>query len=158
MFRTVQRSTPQARLASLCSVLAGFLVHAGAIAQPGKPQVTEPAKIVSFAKGPRAACEGLAGCDFILLNGNPKTGPTQWFYRLKAGTPFPRHWHTSPENFIVVTGALTFNLESGQVHTLKPGEYMGYQGGMIHWGQCEAGEDCLYYVFNSRPFDFHLVK
>lgn len=29
---------------------------------------------------------------------------------------------------------------------------------MIHWGQCEADADCLFYVFNDQPYDFNLAE
>ena len=57
-----------------------------------------------------------------------------------------------------VRGAITFNFESGQRHTLRPGETLHYQAGMVHWGQCEQGGDCLFYVFNDQPYDIHLVQ
>jgi len=127
-------------------------------AQPSKPKVSEPPHITQFDTAAKAVCEGLPGCDFALLNGDPKSGPTQWFFRLKAGTAFPRHWHSTPENMVAIRGRLTFNFESGQKHTLVPGEHLRYQAGMIHWGQCEADADCLFYVFNDRPYDFNLAE
>ncbi len=122
-----------------------------------KPAVTEKASIIQFDKDARATCEGLPGCEFILLNGDPKTGPTQWFFQLKAGQPFPRHWHSTPENMVAIRGVLHFDFETGQSHSLKPGEYLHYQAGMAHGGQCEPGADCLFYVFNDKPYDFHLA-
>ncbi|MGH8759498.1 MAG: hypothetical protein ACREVW_08315, partial [Burkholderiales bacterium] len=64
----------------------------------------------------------------------------------------------TPENMVGVQGALTFNFENGQRHTLRPGHYLHYQAGMIHWGQCEHAEDCLFYVFNDLPYDIHVVE
>lgn len=130
----------------------------GAGAQPTKPQVTEPPNIVVFDRDAKGVCEGLPGCDFILLSGDPKTGPTQWLYRLKAGTEYPRHWHPTPENAVAIRGAITFNFETGEQHTLKPGEYLRFEAGMIHWGQCEPGEDCLYYIYDEQPYAFILAE
>ena len=123
-----------------------------------KPAVTEPPVVTAFAAAETAPCDGLPGCDFVLLAGDPATGPSQWFFRLGGGTEFPRHWHSTPENMVMIEGALTFHFETGETHTLVPGELLRYQEGMVHWGQCEPGADCLYYVFNDEPYDFHAAE
>lgn len=138
------------------SVLIGF--GDPGHAAPEKPMVTEAPKVVDFARDQTAVCEGLPGCDFVLLHGDPDTGHSHWFYRLKAGTVYPRHWHPTPENAVVITGALTFNFETGQRHTLTPGQYLRFEAGMIHWGQCEPGEDCLYYIYDDEPYAFILAE
>ena len=138
--------------------MATFTACGAVTAEPVKPKVDQPAKITQFDTATKSVCQGLPGCDFVLLSGDPKTGPTQWFFRLKAGTAFPRHWHSTPENMVTIHGALTFNFETGQKHTLRAGEHLRYQAGMIHGGQCELGEDCLFYVFNDLPYDFNLAN
>ncbi len=144
---------------ALPSLLLTLLAHpALAQTETPKPEVTEPPVLTQFASAETAACEGLPGCDFVLLAGDPATGSSQWFFRLKAGTEFPRHWHSTPENMVMIEGALTFNFELGESQTLTPGEHLRYEAGMIHWGQCEPGADCLYYVFNDQPYDFQAAE
>lgn len=144
-------------LALAVSATLSVAAQSPAFAQDGKPVVTQPARVVQFDRDTKQICEGLPGCDFILLAGDPSLSATQWLFRLKAGQAFPKHWHNTPENMVGVRGALTFNFESGQRHTLRAGETLHYQSGMIHWGQCEQAEDCVFYVFNDRPYDIHLV-
>ena len=139
----------------LAAALAAITLASPVLAEGAKPAVTESPVYTQFDKATKTACEGLPDCDFVLLKGDPATGPTQWFFRLKGGTAFPRHWHSTPENMVTVRGALTFNFETGETVTLRPGEHLAYQAGMIHGGQCEPGEDCLFYVFNDLPYDFH---
>jgi quercetin dioxygenase-like cupin family protein len=129
-----------------------------ALAEQSKPPVTEPATVIQFDRDRKSPCEGLPGCDFILLAGDPSKSATQWLFRLRGGQAFPKHWHNTPENMVAVRGSLTFNFETGQRHTLRPGEYLHYQAGMIHWGQCEPEEDCLFYVFNDQPYDIHVLQ
>jgi len=140
---------------ALTSALPILASPAPTVAQAAKPDVTEPPKIVRFDAAEKSVCEGLPGCDFVLLAGDPATGASQWFFRLRAGIEFPRHWHSTPENMVMVKGALTFDFETGENHTLTPGEHLRYPAGMIHWGRCEPGADCLFYVFNDQPYDFH---
>ena len=145
-------------LALAAAALPASAFPAFAQTEDAKPTVTEPPAIVRFASAKTLACEGLPGCDFVLLAGDPAAGPTQWFFRLKAGAEFPRHWHSTPENMVMIEGALTFNVEVGEPHTLVAGEHLRHQAGMIHWGQCELGEDCLHYVFNDQPYDLHSAE
>jgi quercetin dioxygenase-like cupin family protein len=128
-----------------------------ALAQDNRPRVTQAPQVARIDHDAKSVCEGLPGCEFMLLAGDPLRGATQWLFRLRAGQSFPRHWHNTPENMVAVRGALTFNFETGQRHTLRPGEYLRYQEGMIHWGQCEPKEDCVFYVYNEQPYDIHLA-
>jgi len=93
----------------------------------------------------------------VLLAEDPETGASQWLFRLAAGTPFPAHWHSTPENFMGIQGELVFEFETGQRYTLRRGDFLQYQAGMIHEGVCAEGEDCVYYVLNPEPYDIHLV-
>lgn len=138
--------------------LIALLATAIASAEETKPVVKTSPVYTQFDQAPHTACEGLPDCDFILLDGDPEAGPTQWFFRLRAGTAFPRHWHSTPENMVTIHGALTFVFETGETITLKPGEHLRYPAGMIHGGQCEPGTDCLFYVYNDAPYDFHLAN
>lgn len=148
------------RYLSAAAAIFSISVSAGAaFAQSAeKPTVTEPPIFTEFDSAKTSVCDGLSGSDFVLLQGDPKTGPTQWFFRLKAGTAFPKHWHSTPENMVTIRGALTFNFETGQTVTLKAGDHLHYQAGMTHWGQCEPDEDCLFFVFNDQPYDLHLAQ
>jgi quercetin dioxygenase-like cupin family protein len=138
-------------------MLVILLVAASALAQE-KPKITEPPSYIGFGSRPWQACEGLQGCAFVLLAGDPATGASQWLFRLEAGMPFPAHWHSTPENFMGLQGALVFEFETGDMYTLRRGDFLHYQAGMTHGGYCAEGKDCLYYVFNPLPYDVHLVE
>jgi len=140
------------------AILATLTLTSLAMAQdksPEKPAVSAPPNFAEFEAGDRQPCEGLPGCDFMLVRGDPATGPSQWVFRITAGTAFPKHWHSTPENMVGIRGTLTFNFETGEQHALRAGDFLNYQTGMIHWGQCEAGEDCVFYAFNDLPYDFN---
>jgi len=128
-----------------------------AVAQD-KPAVSDAPRYVDHAASDWQPCEGLPGCGYVLVRGDPTNGPSQWLFRLSAGTAFPKHWHPTPENMVGITGALTFHFETGETHALTPGDFLNYQAGMTHWGQCEAGEDCVFYAFNDLPYAIHMVE
>jgi hypothetical protein len=31
-------------------------------------------------------------------------------------------------------------------------------GAMIHWGNCGEMQTCVYYVYDDKPYDIHLVE
>ena len=141
------------RFLALAALLGSLtLAHAA----PTKPQVTTPAQFVELNTQSWQKCEGLNGCEFVLLRGDPTTSSSQWMFRLKAGTPFPRHWHSTPENMVGIRGQLVFRFETGDTRTLRAGDFLTYPSGMIHGGVCQPGADCLYYAFNDEPYDIYL--
>jgi len=145
--------------ATVTTVLLGLLALSVGLAQNiVKPEVTEEPIYVALDSQDWQPCEGLSGCEFIGLFGDPAVGASQTIFRLEAGTEFPKHWHTSSENYMGVQGKLEFNLETGETVALARGDFLHYQGGMIHWGQCAEGEDCVYYVYNDLPYDIVLVE
>lgn len=155
---TIRAATKLVTIRAALALAVVIFIFSSVHAADTKPVVTEPAKVVQFDVDDKSICDGLPGCDLILLDGDPGSGPSQWLIRLRAGQAFPKHWHSTAENMVSVRGALTFNFETGQRHTLRPGEYLHYPAGMIHWGQCEQFEDCLFYVFNDLPYDIHLAQ
>lgn len=102
-------------------------------------------------------CAGLPGCTTLALRGDPKTGPSEAMFRLKAGTPFAKHWHTSPEHVVELSGTVTYHLGDGHTYRVGAGDYLYYPGHMVHWGQCDTGADCVYHVYDDRPYDIHPV-
>jgi quercetin dioxygenase-like cupin family protein len=140
------------------SLALGVLVIFAVATAQDKPEIIEAPTFVGFDSQPWQPCEGLAGCNFVSLKGDSSTGASQTMFRLKAGTPFPPHWHTSPDNYIGLQGELLFNLETGDTFTLGQGDFLAYPGGMIHSGACGENSDCIYYVFNNLPYDIHLVQ
>lgn len=133
-------------------------LHAGLVTAQEKPLVTEAPIFIALDSQPWTPCEGLTGCEFVGLFGDPAVEGSQTLFRLAAGTEFPKHWHTSSENYIGVAGQLEFNLETGENVTLARGDYLHYQGGVVHWGQCVGSENCVYYVYNDLPYDIIFVN
>ncbi|GCD96665.1 cupin domain-containing protein [Embleya hyalina] len=100
-------------------------------------------------------CEGLAGCTYVQLAGDPRTGPSEAMFTLAAGTRFAPHWHTSPEHVVGVSGTVLWNVEGHKRHRVGAGDFLSYLGKAVHWGQCAPGADCVYYVYDELPYDFH---
>ena len=123
-----------------------------------KPRVAENAAHVDSRASAWRACEGLPGCQFLPLRGNAAKEPSEAIFRLAAGVRFPKHWHTSPEHILVIEGRLNMNLENGDHYSVGPRAFLYNPGGMIHWGNCGEEEDCVYYVYDDKPYDIHVVE
>lgn len=106
--------------------------------------------------GVGTACEGLPGCTFVQLKGDPRTGPSEAMFTLKAGTPFSPHWHTSPEHVVGVSGTMLWQVKGHKKpYRVGAGDYLYYPSKAVHWGRCAPGADCVYYVSDELPYDFH---
>ncbi|WP_327092225.1 cupin domain-containing protein [Nonomuraea sp. NBC_01738] len=106
--------------------------------------------------GAGSPCEGLAGCTFVQLKGDPLKGPSEAMFTLKAGTPFSPHWHTSPEHVVGVSGTMLWHVKGKKkTYRVGAGDFLYYPSKAVHWGKCAPGADCTYYVFDEQPYDFH---
>lgn len=144
-------------VALLISAAVASSVLPASAAMPDKPQVTE-APVYVGADDPRwRPCEGLPGCRFIPLRGDATGEASEAIFRLERSVRFPKHWHTSPEHFVTIRGTLVINLENGDRFSLGPQSFLYNPGGMVHWGHCTDAEACVYYVYDDKPYDIHLV-
>lgn len=155
IFTIIKTSPIRAML--LLATLAIFISPKLAFSQE-KPQITENPIYATPNNDNWQSCEGLPGCKFIQLRGNPKKEASEAIFRLDASVRFPKHWHTSPEHIVGIKGRLVINLENGDTFTVGSGEFLYNLGGMIHWGHCSEEEPCLYYVYDDKPYDIYLVE
>jgi quercetin dioxygenase-like cupin family protein len=133
-------------------------VVAGQASAGDKPRVVERPVYVDSQAAVWRACEGLPGCEFLPLRGDAGREASEAIFRLSAGIGFPKHWHTSPEHILVMQGRLEMNLENGDRYSIGPHVFLYNPGGMIHWGRCAEGEACVYYVYDDKPYDIHLLE
>lgn len=135
-----------------------FALMSLATLSEAKPPVTDAVVGIDTASVPWRKCEGLPGCTFLPLHGDARREPSEALFQLEAGVEFPKHWHTSPEHLFVVQGTLVMNLENGERHDVGARGYLYNPGGMIHWGHCAPAEPCVYFVYDDKPYDIHLVE
>ncbi|MBN6051744.1 cupin domain-containing protein, partial [Nonomuraea sp. RK-328] len=131
-----------------------------AVGTPGSSARSRPARaggdVVYHHHGKGGSpCQGLEGCTFVQLQGDPRTGASEAMFTLKAGTPFSPHWHTSPERVVGVSGVMLWHVKGHKTYRVGAGDYLSYPSKAVHWGKCAPGADCVYYVHDERPYDFH---
>ena len=115
-----------------------------------------PLLVVNLA-GKFKPCPGApSGCERILLRGDPQSEPFHIVYRFPKGWMFPKHWHVSAENLVMVRGLLTINSEGGREQSLKAGDYLYIPANPVHWGAC--AEECVFYLGLDGPDSFNVVE
>jgi quercetin dioxygenase-like cupin family protein len=94
-------------------------------------------------------------CQFAPFKGDPAKEPSHRYVRTAAGFMFPKHWHVSAENLVVISGTVVIN-EDGREQALHPGDYVNIPVGNVHWGSCP--EPCLFYLKIDGPDSFNVVE
>ena len=84
----------------------------------------EPALVVKLAGKFKPCPDAPPGCEHIMFRGDPQTEPFQKVYRFPKGWVFPKHWHISAEDLVMVRGTIVLNSEGGREQTLRPGDYV----------------------------------
>ena len=136
-----------------CSVVVFLLLVIGCKVS-GKPviaTVNDPA--LAWRPCPEAAPED--GCEGLLLQGDPTTGPVTWLTRLPQSSVVPNHWHASDETLIVFNSKSTLFLEGEEPRTLDPSTYVYIPAGLIHGQRCEG--PCVIFIYLDGPLDFNFA-
>jgi quercetin dioxygenase-like cupin family protein len=140
------------------SVLLAFLVGASFLAQAGTgPGIPETALAYSFtdAKLQWGPCPAFIpkGCEIAVLHGDPAKPNVDVFFKVPPDFAIPRHWHTSAERMVLVSGELTVTYDGQQATTLKPGMYAYGPPKLSHKATCAKGAPCVLFIAFESPLD-----
>jgi quercetin dioxygenase-like cupin family protein len=92
------------------------------------------------------------GCQISVLQGDPAKNNADIFLKVPANSILPRHWHTSAERMVLVSGELHVTYDGQKTAVLKPGSYAYGPAKLPHKGECKAGPCVLFIAFES-PVD-----
>jgi quercetin dioxygenase-like cupin family protein len=141
---------------SLKMVLMSGLLLAGASAgaplSAQEPPVTWTAKDSKLKWGP---CPEFLpkGCRIAVLHGDPAKNNADIFLRVPANSTLPRHWHTSPERMVLVSGELQVTYDGQKTAVLKPGSYAYGPAKLPHKGECTKAGPCVLFIAFEAPVD-----
>ena len=96
------------------------------------------------------------GCEVTVLNGDPAGGRSDVFLRIPSNFRLPKHWHTSPEHMILVSGTLHVTYDGHKPSVLRAGTYAYGPAKASHEARCAAGPCVLFIAFES-PIDAELA-
>jgi mannose-6-phosphate isomerase-like protein (cupin superfamily) len=93
------------------------------------------------------------GCEIAVLHGDPVKENADIFFKVPANFTIPRHWHTSPERMVLVSGELHVTYDGHETVTLKPGTYAYGPAMLPHEAFCAMGASCVLFIAFESPVD-----
>jgi quercetin dioxygenase-like cupin family protein len=148
--------TARLAVAALGAFVGGTAVAAPQAAAPRKPAPARQVKVMAPATL-KWTPDPESGVPFVVLSGNPKTGPHEAFSSFPAGSGAPLHWHTFSNTYIGVSGTLVIQAEGQEARELTAGAWMLLPGRLNHTTWCKAGTDCVFYARQPGKDDSHLA-
>ena len=93
-------------------------------------------------------------CGLAVLQGNPEEHNADVFFRLKPGTKVPKHWHTSAERMVLLSGQLRVNYQGQAPVIMNPFTYAYGPPKLPHDTICrEQDDDCILFIAFEEPVD-----
>lgn len=137
------------------AVVAGSLAIAAAAGSSighaeDAPVVRDPAAGLEWGPCPDFMPEG---CGLAVLHGNPAEHNADVFFRLPGNTTAARHWHTSAERMLLVSGELHVEYDGQQPVVLRPGAYAYGPPRLPHAAKCVSSDACLLFIAFEEPVD-----
>lgn len=93
------------------------------------------------------------GCGIAVLHGDLSQPNADVFFRVPANATIPRHWHTSAERMILVSGELHLTYDGQKPMVLRPGAYIYGPAKLPHEGYCAKGDPCVLFIAFEGPVD-----
>ncbi|HET9484785.1 MAG TPA: cupin domain-containing protein [Xanthomonadales bacterium] len=93
------------------------------------------------------------GCGIAVVHGDPTRPNADVFFRVPAGSTVPRHWHSSAERMVLVSGAMTVTYEGQAPIALKTGSYAYGPAKLPHTAVCAPGAPCVLFIAFEGPVD-----
>lgn len=69
------------------------------------------------------------------------------------GSELPRHWHTSAERMVLVSGELHLTFDSQKTEIARSGTYIYAPPELPHEGRCGTGDPCILFIAFEEPID-----
>lgn len=147
--RTVIRQSLKVALMSGL-LLAGAFAGAPVFAQ--ELPLTRTAKDSKLKWGP---CPAFLpkGCEISVLHGDPTQNNSDIFLKVPANSVLPRHWHTSVERMVLVSGELHVTYDGHSTAILKPGTYAYGPAKLPHKAECKKAGPCVLFIAFESPVD-----
>jgi quercetin dioxygenase-like cupin family protein len=93
------------------------------------------------------------GCVIAVLHGDPSKENADIFFKVPAQSTIPRHWHTSAERMVLVSGELHVTYDGHETTVLKPGTYAYGPAKLPHEALCAGDEPCILAIAFEAPVD-----
>jgi quercetin dioxygenase-like cupin family protein len=93
------------------------------------------------------------GCGIAVLHGDPAQRNVDIFFKVPANASIPRHWHTSAERMVLVSGELHVTYDGHKTTVLKAGSYAYGPAKLPHTAECKNAGPCVLFIAFESPLD-----
>ena len=93
------------------------------------------------------------GCEIAVLHGDPGRPNVDIFFKVPPNASIPRHWHTSAERMVLVSGELHVTYDGHNTAVLKPGSYAYGPAKLPHKADCKNAGPCILFIAFESPLD-----
>lgn len=93
------------------------------------------------------------GCQIAVLHGDPAKQNADIFFKVPANAEIPRHWHTSAERMVLVSGELHVTYDDHKTSVLRPGTYAYGPSRHPHKASCKNAGPCVLFIAFEVPLD-----
>ena len=137
---------------SLC--VAALLCSGLTLAQtpPAEPALARTFDDAALEWGP---CPSFLpeGCAIAVLHGDPAKENADIFFKVPGKSTIDRHWHTSAERMLLVSGELHVTYDGQEPAIIKPGAYAYGPARTPHKALCASIEPCVLFIAFEAPVD-----
>jgi quercetin dioxygenase-like cupin family protein len=101
------------------------------------------------------ACPGFMpeGCEIAVLHGDPTEPNADIFFRVPGGAEIARHWHSSPERMVLVSGDMSVTYDGQEPVLLNSGTYAYGPARKPHSATCQSSEPCTLFIAFVDPIN-----
>ena len=96
------------------------------------------------------------GCYITVLRGDPSKPNSDILFKLAPGASVPKHWHSSAERMVMISGQLHVTYEGEDTQVLNAGDYAYGPANKPHDAKCADGEDCILFIAFEKPVDSYV--
>ena len=134
------------------AIVLAFFAASAAPASGQEPSLVWTAKDPQVKWGP---CPPFLpkGCGIAVLHGDPAKNNADIFLKVPANSTLPRHWHTSAERMVLISGELHVTYDGQKTAVLKPGSYAYGPAKQPHKGECKSAGPCVLFIAFESPVD-----
>lgn len=93
------------------------------------------------------------GCAIAVLQGDPSRPNADVFFKVPGKSVIPRHWHTSAERMVLVSGELHVTYDGHETTALNIGSYAYGPAKLPHEASCVSDEPCVLAIAFESPID-----
>ncbi|WP_224490431.1 cupin domain-containing protein [Robertkochia flava] len=98
------------------------------------------------------------GCTITVLQGDHTKGNFDILFKIPANFDVPKHWHTSPERMVLLSGTLEVTYDGEATQVLKTGDYAYGPAKKPHTARCGDDGPCTLFIAFENPLDAHPVE